>query len=219
MFCILILFLAPFRFTSIYIRLLLYLQNNDQGFIVPLNSEFPQLSFYNFLSKVLLAMLLADVLAIHGLGFVPDLCKNIKRLKRGNLPIERGGSMDREEETSVRKVVVSDIDNTLLEPLPDETLKMVKSALEEAGTKVGIVSRRPRFLIKLALFRMDLQPDFYFSAFWEDKAKHLRNIRNRFPQAVKYIYIGNSSSDKEEAEKAGFRFIWDECLDEGTCSL
>lgn len=127
--------------------------------------------------------------------------------------------MEKEEQKSVSCVIVSDIDNTLLEPMPDETLKKLKSALEEAGTKVGVVSHRPRFLIKVALARMDLDPDFSFSAFMEAKSKYLRKIKKKFPQAVKYIYIGNTEADKEEAEKAGFTFKWDECYETGACSL
>lgn len=114
--------------------------------------------------------------------------------------------MDKKEQKSIRRVVVSDIDNTLLEPMPDETLKELKSDLADPRTKVGILSARPKFLIKVALIRMDIEPDFSFSAFMEDKSRYLKVIKKKFPGASQYIYIGNSESDQEEAEKAGFEF-------------
>ena len=118
---------------------------------------------------------------------------------------------------NLKRIVVSDLDETLLGK--PKTLKELKSALKEPGTKVGVLSNRPKFLIKAALKRMGLKPDFAISAFLDEKSKYLKKIKQKYPNLAKYIYIGNTESGRKEAKKAGFTFKWGECFEKGPCSL
>lgn len=96
-----------------------------------------------------------------------------------------------------------DIDGTLEfgDPPGGITLEMVKRA-QELGFLIGSCSDRFPSAQKALWEARDIQVDFV-------APKHmLPDVRQRFEADI-YVHIGDRDLDRQLAEQAGFRFLWD----------
>lgn len=120
-----------------------------------------------------------------------------------------------------KELVCYDIDNTLIEWgfFVDEVFTKYKLDLRNENKIVGIISDRPKFLIKLVLWYIslftNLSPDFYYSSFHRrGKEFALGKYKDIYSNCGFYTYIGNSSLDQLSADLASWDYIDEEDIRE-----
>lgn len=102
-----------------------------------------------------------------------------------------------------------DIDGTLLQLgfIPDKTIERYKTDLCSDGVTAGILTARPKALMYLGINLIGGNPAFAISAELHGKYDELMALREKYPDADEYIYVGNRASDGRAARKADFTFV------------